>query len=146
MVPLAAPPLLSLLGPQLVSERFSALTDARYEQVRVDETLVAGKVSWSGGTELSPGELSVGTRHQLATLLRVILAEQIGHPVLLDDQLVQSDAGRMRWLTDRLLESANATQIIVLSCRGDEYRSPDSGDQGIHLIDVPSVVRRLEPA
>lgn len=127
---------------KLVSDRFSDLTGDRYARVELDKSLVTGKLRF-GEAELGPESLSVGTRHQLATLLRVILAEQIGHPVVLDDQLVHSDDQRMAWLQAQLLRSAERTQIIVLSCRSPAYR-PDEGR--MRVIHVPEVVSKFSGA
>ena len=50
------------------------------------------------GTQRDLTSLSVGTREQLATVLRLTIADVLGSTVVLDDQLVQSDASRMDWL------------------------------------------------
>jgi uncharacterized protein YhaN len=121
-----------------VEVRFRELTRDRYRGLAVDKTLVAQNVHL-GEAVLRPDQLSVGTRHQLAILLRLILAEELGHPIVLDDQLVQSDRDRLAWFRERLAESATKTQILVLSCRPDDYRDA-SGPQGAHLVDVPAQV------
>jgi hypothetical protein len=126
-----------------VQARFAELTRHRYRGLSVDKALVAQKVQL-GEAVLGPGQLSVGTRHQLAILLRLILAEQLGHPIVLDDQLVQSDPERLEWFREQLAESGSRTQIIVLSCRPADYRSPH-GSNGANLIDVSTHVKlRLE--
>lgn len=84
--------------------------------------------------------MAICTRHQLAILLRLILAEQLEHPIVLDDQLVQSDPERLAWFRKQLAESASKTQILVLSCRSADYRSPDGCDAA-NLIDVAARVR-----
>lgn len=126
-----------------VAQRFSDLTAERYGGVEIDKHLTTQQV-YLGGAGLSPGQLSVGTQHQLATLLRVILAEHIGHPILLDDQLIQSDPGRLRWFREQLVRSASKTQIIVLSCRAGDYLETGNGaSPPVHVVDVSKAIRRL---
>jgi len=40
---------------------------------------------------------------------------------VLDDQLVQSDGKRMKWFRDLLIEKARSFQIVVFTCRRDDY-------------------------
>src|SRR5207247_5766540 len=47
-------------------------------------------------------QLSVGTREQLATLLRLAIAGYLHTAVVLDDQLVHSDSERLGWFSERL--------------------------------------------
>ena len=122
-----------------VEARFAELTRDRYHGLSVDKTLVAQKIQL-GEAVLRPDQLSVGTRHQLAILLRLILAEQLGHPIVLDDQLVQSDPERLAWFRKSLTESATRTQILVLSCRPTDYYSLDDA-HAIHLVNVPNHVK-----
>ena len=76
--------------------------------------------SWAAPSE--PTErMSVGTREQLSTLYRLSLAEYLGTTVVLDDQLVQSDDTRMDWFRALLAEKARAFQIIVFTCRPEDY-------------------------
>jgi hypothetical protein len=51
--------------------------------------------------------LSVGTREQLATLLRLAIAEQLRSAIVLDDHLVQTDATRLAWFRQTLRSAAN---------------------------------------
>jgi uncharacterized protein YhaN len=67
--------------------------------------------------------MSVGTREQLSTLYRLSLAEYLKTTVVLDDQLVQSDDTRMDWFRALLVEKARNFQIIVFTCRPDDYLS-----------------------
>jgi chromosome segregation ATPase len=122
-----------------LAPRFAELTQQRYTRIEVDKKLTTTAVV-IGSARFEPDKLSVGTREQLATLIRVILAEQLGHPVVLDDQLVQSDSERLRWFRDCLAEAAQKTQVIVLSCRKEDYL--DDGPAIAHVIDVERAVKR----
>ena len=74
-----------------------------------------------GGAIRAAERLSVGTREQLSTLYRVSLAEYLGTTVVLDDQLVQSDVTRMDWFRALLAEKAHTFQIVVFTCRQNDY-------------------------
>ena len=54
-------------------------------------------------------------------MLRLTIAEKLGSTVVLDDQLVQSDASRMRWLYEFMLQCAKEFQILVLTCHPEQY-------------------------
>jgi hypothetical protein len=79
--------------------------------------------------------LSVGTRDQLATLVRLGLAAHLRSAVVLDDQLTQSDARAMRWFRDRLRASVRdrCHQVVVVTCHPEDYLDPGempaSGDR-----------------
>lgn len=66
--------------------------------------------------------LSMGTREQIAILVRLAFAEMLveqGHPttVVLDDALVFSDDRRIGRMFDILNMAARNTQILILTCR-----------------------------
>ena len=67
--------------------------------------------------------LSVGTRAQLAVLLRLSIADQMRSTVVLDDHLVHTDAIRLDWFQDALRRIAVNTQVIVITCRSQDYLS-----------------------
>jgi AAA domain len=74
--------------------------------------------------------LSVGTREQLAVLTRLAFAELLGErgqpaAVILDDALVYSDRTRLARMQDVLLRAAERLQILVLTCRPDDYARLD---------------------
>jgi len=73
------------------------------------------------GAVRSTEQISVGTREQLSTLYRLSLAEYLGSTIVLDDQLVQSDGDRMEWFRKLLEEKANNYQILVFTCRPEDY-------------------------
>lgn len=71
--------------------------------------------------------LSVGTREQLAVLVRLaigdLLAEQQGEspPLILDDALVYADAVRLARMKTILEEASSRQQIIIFTCRKEDY-------------------------
>ena len=101
---------------------FESLTRQRYENVSLTAQLATEGVV-VGGTVRSTDRISVGTREQLSTLYRLALAEYLKTCVVLDDQLVQSDAQRMDWFRALLADKARAFQIVVFTCRPGDYLS-----------------------
>jgi hypothetical protein len=108
-----------VLAPAIAG-KFEALTEKRYESVRLTAQLGTEGVL-VGGAIRTTERLSVGTREQLSTLYRLSLAEYLGTTVVLDDQLVQSDDTRMDWFRALLVEKARAFQMIVFTCRPSDY-------------------------
>jgi hypothetical protein len=108
-----------VLAP-VIADKFEALTQKRYESVRLTAQLGTEGVL-VGGAIRATERLSVGTREQLSTLYRLSLAEYLGTTLVLDDQLVQSDNTRMDWFRALLVEKARAFQIIVFTCRPSDY-------------------------
>jgi uncharacterized protein YhaN len=141
-----------VLAPAITS-KFQALTQKRYEGVRLTTQLRTEGIVM-GGAVRATERLSVGTREQLSTLYRLSLAEYLGTTVVLDDQLVQSDVERMDWFRALLAEKARMFQIVVFTCRPDDYLEAsalvqketdahwDSGDGFVRAIDLGHVVRR----
>jgi hypothetical protein len=104
-----------------VTERFLALAGPRYKHVAIDVGLTSAGVE-AAGQRREAGELSVGTKEQLAMLFRIVVASQLKTSLLLDDQLVQSDLGRLGWFLQEFERCAeNGTQIIIFTCRPDDY-------------------------
>ena len=114
---------LSNLGQALapaIAGRFEALTQRRYENIQLTAQLGTEGVVVAGAVR-STERLSVGTREQLSTLYRLSLAEYLATTVVLDDQLVQSDDTRMDWFRALLAEKAHSFQIVVFTCRPNDY-------------------------
>lgn len=130
---------LGLALAQPVTAQFNALTRGRYPQVSFDASLRTAGVALPG-TQASPDDvlagLSVGTRDHLATLVRMAIAVQLKSPLVLDDHLVHSDVARMEWFQEALEKAAEQTQIIVLTCRPQDY--PGGTRQ-----DLEQVIERL---
>jgi hypothetical protein len=110
-----------VLAPAL-AQKFEALTAKRYEGVRLNAQLGAEGIVAAGAVRPA-AQISVGTREQLSTLYRLALAEYLHTVVVLDDQLVQSDGTRMDWFRGLLVEKARNFQIIVFTCRPEDYLS-----------------------
>ena len=124
-----------------VSRRVRALTDGRYGDLAIGPQLDASGIQLAGG-ERPFHALSVGTQEQIALLLRVAIAEALGTFVILDDQLTQSDAGRMGWIRELLAETARSVQVVVLTCHPDDYEIGTG-----HVVDLtPCLIRSDAPA
>lgn len=93
---------------------------ARYAGVRLDAHLRTEGVLAQGETR-DPKLLSVGTREQLALLLRLAVAEILKLPLVLDDHLTHTDPARASWFRQTLRAAAHDTQIVVLTCHPDVY-------------------------
>ena len=125
-----------------VSRRVSELTGGAYGEVSIAPTLSTRNIEVAG-SERELSRLSVGTRDQLATVLRLTIAEKLGSTVVLDDQLVQSDASRMRWLYEFMLQCAKEFQILVLTCHPEHYARADR--RPLRSIDLTQHVERTRP-
>ena len=77
--------------------RIAGLTAGRYGELALGPQLDATAIEL-GGSEREFGALSVGTREQIALVLRLGIAEALGTFVVLDDQLTQTDGTRMGWM------------------------------------------------
>jgi hypothetical protein len=128
-----------------VSERFLALVRNRYAEVALQSDLRAQHVGSAHG-DYEVAALSVGTRDQLATLLRLAIARELQTTLLLDDQLVHSDESRMSWFRDELRAAAtNGLQILVLTCRPADYLAADElAQQHETMRDVSPSVRCID--
>ncbi len=143
-----------------VTERFLALTGDLYAHVNLDPDLrLEGFVAAGGQHHVE--ELSVGTREQLATIVRLAIAAQLKTAVLLDDQLVHSDSRRIEWFRKQVRQSVceHGHQVIVMTCRLSDYAVDEEivGHEGesstngpavtiINILDVVRRVRALPPA
>jgi chromosome segregation ATPase len=125
-----------------IARRFAALTTGRYGQLALGPDLETEGISVAGENRLIEF-LSVGTRDQLSTIFRLTLAEQLKTAVILDDQLTQTDSSRMLWLRDLLKEVANNIQIIVFTCRPDNYLTPAGGRHRTKKEDEQPPVRAV---
>lgn len=129
-----------------ISERMAALTDGRLNNLSLGPDLQTHGFEL-GGAQRPAEVLSVGTQEQIATLLRLSIAETLGSFLVLDDQLSQSDPARMDWFRDVLRACAAEIQVVVFTCRPNDYltvdeleRVPLNGD--ICAIDLTSVIER----
>lgn len=141
----------ALAGP--VGARFRQLTGDRYGDVEFGAQLEAGGIYVAGGLrEISA--LSAGTQDQLATLLRVCIAQQLRSAIVLDDHLTHSDPSRVALFNSMLREAAESVQIILISCRPEEVLAVDelcgpgqphrvSADGRVHAVDLATVIKRF---
>jgi hypothetical protein len=131
----------ALAGP--ITEAFRALTGGRYGSISVAPDLKTEHIEAFG--EARPLEhVSVGTREQLATLLRLAIAGYLQTAVVLDDQLVHSDGERLAWFSERLRASAREHdhQVIVFTCRPGDYLRGDASDDGVTAVNLAALVSR----
>jgi hypothetical protein len=137
-----------------VTERFLALTGDLYAHVNLDPDLRLEGFVAAGG-ERRVEELSVGTREQLATIVRLAIAAQLKTAVLLDDQLVHSDSRRIEWFRKQVRNSVREHdhQVIVMTCRLSDYvvdgeilghdGEPSGNGSCLTIINILDVVRRV---
>ena len=123
-----------------VSERMAALTNGRYSEVGIGPQLDATGIRL-GEAERSFDDVSVGTREQVALLLRLAIAEALGSFVILDDHLTQSDPGRMAWIRGLLGEAAQKVQVVVMTCHPDAYLTGDLAGEA-HAVDLTERIER----
>jgi uncharacterized protein YhaN len=137
----------TLAGP--VTETFRALTLGRYGQLGLDPDLKTDGIAAVGDSR-DVSELSVGTREQLATLIRLAVANHLKTALILDDQLVHSDEERLRWFREKLRASATDRQhqVIVFTCRpGDYLRDAAVPDEGssVSVVDLQAAISSVAP-
>jgi DNA repair exonuclease SbcCD ATPase subunit len=112
----------ALAGP--VGLRFEELTGGRYRDLQLDASLKAEGLGVVGATAEARSvmeALSVGTRSQLAALVRLTIADQLRSAIVLDDHLVHTDVSRLSWFHDFLRKIAVNAQIVVITCRPHDY-------------------------
>jgi hypothetical protein len=142
----------ALVGP--VGARFRQLTGGRYGDIELGAQLEAGGIHVAGERR-EIAALSAGTQDQLATLLRVCIAQQLRSAIILDDHLTQSDPTRVAWFNTMLREAAESVQIILITCRPQEVLAADelcgpgqtrraSADGRAHAVDLAAVIRRFD--
>ena len=137
-----------------VSEQFRALTGGRYGQLELGPHLQAEGVSVAGESRAFEA-LSAGTQDQLATLLRLCIAQRLRSSIVLDDHLSQSDPAKVEWFNTVLRSAAQEVQIIVITCRPGELlgdgewpkgaEAVASGAAGLmRAVDLSRVIRRMD--
>ena len=130
----------ALAGP--ITEAFRALTGGQYGPISLAADLKTEHVEAHGGARQLE-HLSVGTREQLATLLRLAIAGYLQTALVLDDQLVHSDTERLALFSDRLRTSAREHdhQVIVFTCRPSDYL-PREADGAVTVVNLAALVSR----
>lgn len=107
-----------------LTRRFAEITRGRYETIKLDGELRTEGLAVAGvhvAEDEVIGALSVGTRDQLATLIRLTIAEQLKSAIVLDDQLVHTDRSRLEWFRRAFIKVSIDAQVIVLTCRPGDY-------------------------
>lgn len=129
----------ALAGP--ITDAFRTLTGGRYGPISLAPDLRTEHVEAVGGTR-SLEHVSVGAREQLATLLRLAVAGHLRTAIVLDDQLVHSDSGRLEWFRSRLRDSSRTHdhQVIVFTCRPGDYLAVDEADDTVTPVDLTALV------
>lgn len=133
-----------------VRERFSALTAGRYGDLSLGRDLRAQGLEVAGDLR-DVGAFSEGVQDQLATILRLAVAENLGSALVMDDHLAQTDPSRVAWFRGLLDEVADRAQIVVLTCRPEDYLQPDERPADgeatrtatdVRAVDLTAVIRR----
>lgn len=145
----------ALAGP--LTARFRELTADRYQTLLLNPLLKVEAVGAATTQATGPdvlAALSVGTRDQLATLIRLAIAEELGSAIVLDDHLVHSDPERLSWFRQALVKAAVKAQVIVLTCRPQDYLSDaempetmpslDRAGGAIRAVDLARVMTRYQ--
>lgn len=119
------------------------LTGNRYGTFLLDPALTVRSVK-ADGDHRGYQSLSIGTRHQLAVLVRLALAAHLKATLLLDDQLVQSDSKRLGWFRETLSSSTknHNHQIIVITCRPDDYGLSLGANSTTSYTDLTEIIER----
>ena len=105
---------------QAIEKNLFAVTRGRYARFEMDRDLKT-KGLQAAGEARAIETLSEGLKEQVATLVRLAIAQQLRSVVILDDQLAQTDVERVEFFRDLLREVAKDVQIIVLTCRPLDY-------------------------
>ena len=133
----------TLAGP--ITDTFRTLTGGRYGQLGLDPDLKTQDITALGAAR-DVSDLSVGTREQLATLIRLAIAAHLQTALVLDDQLVHSDPERLGWFRQRLRASAreHGHQIIVFTCRPGDYLSEGThvSEDSVSVVDLEATLCR----
>ncbi|MGZ3422609.1 MAG: AAA family ATPase [Polyangiales bacterium] len=102
------------------SALFAEMTLGRFVRVRrhLDRNLWVERVS---GAEISPEQLSTGTREQLFLAIRLAYVDQYRKgaealPIVLDDVLVNFDGARARATLEALARFGEHVQVLLFTC------------------------------
>ena len=113
---------------QRVTEAFQRIAGENYAQIQLSDGFAPEAIAVRDrNAQVNPDFLSYGTREQLNILVRVtlgkILAESEGQRqlVILDDPLAHTDPERHQRMLELLHETAEQLQLIILTCRPDNY-------------------------
>ena len=108
-------------------ERFGRLVFGAGTEMEVDHTTLQVVSRTREGVTVPVDALSGGAREQMALIGRLAAASLVapaadgGAPVIIDDALGYSDAGRLEGLGAALTEAGKTCQVIVLTCMPERY-------------------------
>ncbi|MDA2953830.1 MAG: hypothetical protein O2976_04345, partial [Actinomycetota bacterium] len=108
-------------------ERFGRLVFGAGTEMEVDHTTLQVVSRTREGVTVPVEALSGGAREQMALIGRLAAASLVapaadgGAPVIIDDALGYSDAGRLEGLGAALAEAGKTCQVIVLTCMPERY-------------------------
>jgi len=107
-------------------EKLGRLVFGSTLRVDLDDSLAITSRTLDGIT-VPFDSLSGGTREQLSLLARlacaIVVAKEGGAPVILDDTLGYTDAGRLESMGAALARAGESCQVIVLTCMPERYRN-----------------------
>ncbi len=133
-----------IVGGEDVRRSFQKVTAGRYRSVAMDDLNL--RVTDDQNRRWNFSSLSSGTRDQLLTVLRLVLAERrLGGKgfLILDDPLVNSDRVRLGEQMDLLGKLArDGWQILYMTAQDEvreEARRLAEGGVDVHLIDLKTV-------
>lgn len=126
-----------------VEARLERLTAGRYTRLDLDRDLRAQGLRVAGSPRAIE-VLSAGLKEQLATLVRLAVAEHLGAAVILDDHLAQTDPERVEFFRALLREVGDRVQIVVLTCRPLDYLGEGELDAVRGVLDVGPSLRAVD--
>jgi len=138
----------------VVESRLARLTENRYGRLDLDRDLRAQGLRIAGSAR-ALDVLSAGLKEQVATLVRLAIAEHLDSALLLDDHLAQTDPARVEFFRELLREVGAKIQLVVLTCRPLDYLGeaelPSAigwleNEAGVRAIDLSRLIRRAANA
>lgn len=126
-----------------VENRLRTLTRDRYGRLDLDRDLKAQGVRIAGSPRAITS-LSAGLKEQLATLVRLAVAEHLDATVVLDDHLAQTDPSRVDYFRELLREVGGRVQIVVLTCRPLDYLELTELPTANAVFDATPFVRAID--
>jgi hypothetical protein len=134
-----------------VESRLRTLTHDRYGRLDLDRDLKTHGVRVAGSPRAITA-LSAGLKEQVATLVRLAVAEHLDATLVLDDHLAQTDPTRVDFFRGLLRAVGERVQILVLTCRPLDYLEPGElattdpirdAKPNVRAIDLERVISRL---
>ncbi len=112
-----------------VSSIMSTVTNGKYDEVKTDENMNIRTFDNETGRLVKVDELSSGTIDQMYFALRIALADMVVQnktlPIILDDCFLQYDTNRLDNILLMLQKISQERQIILFTCRNNEYEAMD---------------------